>query len=102
MNRSMIIQASVAAVIFAASPALAGEAHSAAVLVWASDFATPQARIALDKRIRSAAEELCGANAVAEDMSWGAIKECRVQVRDIMYGQLAPLNPSNAARHNAR
>lgn len=102
MNRSIHILASAAAMIFAALPAHADETRSTAVVASSADFATPAARSALDRRIQTAVEDVCGANAVAEGISWGAIKQCRAQLRHDIYSKLAPLNEMNGERLSAR
>ena len=101
MHRSISILGAVA-VIVVASPAIAQETRSASVIATTADFATGDSRAALDKRIKSAAEEVCGANAVAEGVSWGQIKECRTQVRQDFYDKLASLRTSSQVQLSAR
>lgn len=89
MHRSISILA--AAVVSVASPGFAQQVHTASVHIFESDFATPQARAALEHRIQLAAEELCGVNAVAEDKSWGEIKRCQAGVREEFSRKIAAL-----------
>jgi UrcA family protein len=49
------------------------EIRSASIAASARDLATPGARATLDRRVRSVTEEACGANAVAEGVSWGEL-----------------------------
>ena len=101
MRRSIIILAAATAVASNA-PASADEIRSASIAASVSDFATPEARATLDRRVQSATEEVCGANAVAEDVSWGSIKECRRQLRTDIYRKLSSLIRSTDATAGAR
>lgn len=94
MPRSIIILAVAAAMIPAASPCFAQQVHTASVRVLESDFATAEARAALEHRIQLAAEELCGVNAAAEDKSWGEIKQCQAGVRQEFSRKIAALRTS--------
>ena len=91
-----------AAICRAASPACADETRLASVVASTDDFATAQARAKLDHRIQSAAEEVCGDNAMAAGISWFAIKECRREVRQEIYGQLASFIPLPDVRLKGR
>lgn len=102
MRCTIRIMAIAAAVTFAAPQAFADEVRSASVVASASDFATPEARAALDQRVKSAAEEVCGANAAAEGVSWASIQQCRVEVRADIYRKVASLSASDSARLTAR
>lgn len=97
MHRSLNIFA-ISSVISAASPAIAQQTHSASIVATTADFATKDARAALDRRIQSAAEEVCGANANEEGMDWGQIKQCRLQIRDEIYQRLASLRKPQMAQ----
>jgi UrcA family protein len=88
---SILAVALAAGLTTAASPALADDTRSVTLMVYATDFATPQARAALDHRIQSALEDLCGANAMAEGVSWGEIKKCRAKGRQDIDRQVASL-----------
>lgn len=102
MYRSISILAAAAAIAFVASPAQADDSRSMTVMVYASDFATPQSRAALDHRIQNALEDLCGVNAAAEGVDWGDIKKCRAKARRDIDGQIASLKISNSVQLSAR
>ncbi|HKO69952.1 MAG TPA: UrcA family protein [Bradyrhizobium sp.] len=102
MRRSSCMLASVAAIIGGASPAFADEFRSAAVVASPSDFATASSRAGLDQRINSAAEEVCGVNAMAENESWGSLKQCRAQVRASIYVKLTRLLDHKSMQLSAR
>ena len=102
MRRSISILAAAFTAGFVASPAIADDTRAAVFTVSDADFATPMARAALHRRIQSAAEEVCGANAVAEGVSWGAIKACRIQVRQDIDNKLASLKQPQGVRLSAR
>ncbi|HEX6785176.1 MAG TPA: UrcA family protein [Sphingomicrobium sp.] len=102
MYRSISILAAAAAIAFTASPAQADDTRSVTVMVYATDFGTPQARTALDHRIQSALEDLCGVNAAAEGVDWGDIKKCRAKARRDIYGQIASLKISSPVQLSAR
>lgn len=101
MNRSISIM-TLAALTAIASPAIAQETRSASVVATVADFATSNSRAALEKRIEAAAEEVCGANANAEGIDWGQIKQCRAQVRQDMYSKFASLRSLQVAELSAR
>ena len=101
MRRLTKILAAAAAIV-CNSPAFAQEIRSASIAVSASDFSTPETRADLDRRVRSVTEEVCGANAVAEGVSWGSIKGCRVEVRADIYRKLSSLNRSTDLRVSSR
>jgi len=101
MHRSIILLAGATALATVATPAL-GEPNSARIMVYMSDFASPHARAALDRRVDAAAEELCGVNAVAEGVSWGELKKCRADMRQQVYQQIASMNAADGVRLSAR
>lgn len=102
MHRSISILAAAAAIVLTASSALAQDTRSVSFMVYTTDFATSQTRAALDRRIQSAVEELCGANAAAEGVSWGEIKHCRARARLDINGQIASLDRSREVQLSAR
>jgi UrcA family protein len=102
MRRSISIVAAAAAIAFAVSPAFADDTRSVTVMVYTTDFATPQARTALDHRIQNALEDLCGVNAAAEGVDWGEIKKCRAKARQDIYGQIASIKTSRPVQLSAR
>ena len=98
-----ILAAAVVAVI--ASPAMGEEpreTRSVVVMVSPADFANAKARAALDRRMESAIEDLCGVNAAAEGVDWGELKRCRAEARQDLDSKLASLPQSSTIRLSAR
>jgi UrcA family protein len=91
MHRSIRMIAAAAIVISSASPALAQEVRTASVKIVPADFVTPQARAALDHRVRIAVETVCGVNAMAEGESWRAVKQCQADVRGEFITRIAAI-----------
>ena len=105
MHRSISIIAAVGLTLVTASPAFAQEARetrSIVVMVSPADFASTKARAALDRRMESAIEDLCGVNAAAEGVDWGELKRCRAQARQDLDSKLASLPQSRAIRLSSR
>lgn len=102
MLRSITVLTTVIGITFAASSAQADEPRSTAFIVSASDFETTKARAVLDRRVRNAAEEVCGVNAAAEGESWGQVKVCQAKVREDIYRQIAAAKLSDGIRLTAR
>ena len=100
MLRSMRILA--VAAVSAASPCFAQQVHTVSVHVFESDFSTPEARAALERRIQLAAEELCGVNAPAEGKSWREIKQCQAGVRQEFSRKIAAFKTSAEVQLSAR
>lgn len=63
-----------------AGPA-AAEPRSATVIVSRADFATPQARALLDRRVRGAIESVCGSYAAIESSQSAEMDSCWTDAR---------------------
>jgi UrcA family protein len=96
MHRSIRMIAAAAMVVSAACPALAQELRSASIRIAPADFATPQARVALNRRVQIAVETVCGVNGMAEGESWRSVKQCQADVRREFGARIAAIaGPAN-------
>jgi UrcA family protein len=102
MHRPIRMIAAAAIAVSSASPGLAQEVRSASVKIAPADFATPQTRAALNRRVQMAVETICGVNAVAENQSWKEIKQCQVDVRQEFNRKVAALESSTDVELSAR
>jgi len=70
----------VMAAVVVAAPAIA-EPRSATVTVSRADFATPQAKAQLDRRVRGAIESICGSYAAIESSQSAEMDKCWTDAR---------------------
>ena len=70
----------VMAAVVVAAPAIA-EPRSATVTVSRADFATPQAKAQLDRRVRGAIESVCGSYAAIESSQSAEMDKCWTDAR---------------------
>ena len=70
-----------------ATPA-AAEPRSATVTISRADFATPQAKARLDRRVRGAIESVCGSYAAIESSQAAEMEKCWTDARAQADGKL--------------
>jgi UrcA family protein len=95
MRKTMLFAAALLAAI-SAMPAAAQAPASRAVGHAGLDLATPAGRAALDRRIASAVESVCGSYAGASSDEAREIDRCRAAARTGIATQLAALQSRNA------
>jgi UrcA family protein len=98
MTRLLLITALAA---LGATPALA-EPASSTVMISASDFVSPSARAALDRRIAAAIEEQCRSYAVVEPYQWDEVTACRTAAKSEVDTQLDRIAAASSVRLGSR